>query len=41
MDDPPHSPDLAHCDFPKLEENALKEQRFADIPNIQRNVTLL
>jgi hypothetical protein len=38
-----HSPDLAPCDFwlfPKL-KNALKGQRFADIPDIQRNMTLL
>jgi hypothetical protein len=38
-----HSPDLAPCDFwllPKL-KNALKGQRFADISDIQRNVTTL
>jgi hypothetical protein len=43
MDHPPYSPDLALCDFllfPKL-KNALMGQRFADIPDIQRNVTLL
>jgi hypothetical protein len=43
MDHPPYSPDLAPGDFwlfPKL-KNALKEQRFADIPDIQRNVTTL
>jgi transposase len=40
---PPYSPDLAPCGFwlfPKL-KNALNGQRFADIPDIQRNVTLL
>jgi transposase len=43
MDHPPYSPDLAPCNyrlFPKL-KNALKGQRFADIPDIQRNVTTL
>jgi hypothetical protein len=43
MDHPPYSPDLDPCDFwlfPKL-ENALKGQRCVDIPDIQRNVTLL
>jgi hypothetical protein len=43
MDHPPYSPDLAPCDFwlfPKL-KNALKGQRFADIPDVQRNVTML
>jgi hypothetical protein len=43
MDYPPYSPHLAPCDFwlfPKL-QNSLKGQRFADIPDIQRNVTLL
>jgi histone-lysine N-methyltransferase SETMAR len=43
MDHPPHLPDLAPCDFwlfRKL-ENVLKGQRFADIPDIQRNVTTL
>jgi hypothetical protein len=43
LDHPPYSPDLALCDFwlfPKL-KNALKGQIFADIPDIQRNVTLL
>jgi hypothetical protein len=38
-----HSPDLAPCNFwllPKL-KNALKEQRLADIPDIQCNVTFL
>jgi hypothetical protein len=41
MDHPSYSPDLAPCDFwlfPKL-KNALKEQKFAGIPDIQRNVT--
>jgi hypothetical protein len=36
MDHPPYSPDLAPCDFwlfPKL-KNALKAQRFADIPGV-------
>jgi transposase len=40
---PPYSPDLSPCDFwlfPKL-KNALKGQRFADIPDIKRNVTTL
>jgi hypothetical protein len=43
MDHPPYSPDLALCDFwvfRKL-KYALKGQRFADIPDIQRNVTTL
>jgi hypothetical protein len=43
MDHPPYSPNLAHCDFwhfPKL-KHALKGQRFADIPDIQRNMTTL
>jgi hypothetical protein len=43
MDHRPYSPHLALCDFwlfPKL-KNALKGQRFADIPNIQHNMTLL
>jgi hypothetical protein len=43
MDQPPYSPDLAPCDFwlfPKL-KNALKGQKFADISDIQRNLTLL
>jgi hypothetical protein len=43
MDHPPYSPDLAPCNFwlfPKL-KNALKGQRFAYIPDIQRNMTLL
>jgi hypothetical protein len=43
MDQPPYSPDLVPCDvwlFPKL-RNAMQRQRFADIPNIQRNVMLL
>jgi hypothetical protein len=43
MDLPLYSPDLGPCDFwpfPRL-RNALKEQRFADIPDIQRNATLL
>jgi transposase len=39
---PHYSPDLARdfWFFPKL-KNALKGQIFADIPDIQRNVTLL
>jgi hypothetical protein len=44
MDHPPYSPDIAPCDFwrfQKLKKNALKGQRFADIPGIQRNVTKL
>jgi hypothetical protein len=43
MDNPPYSPDLASCDFLLFQKlkNALKRQRFADIPDIQRNVTLL
>jgi histone-lysine N-methyltransferase SETMAR len=43
MDHPLYSPDLAPCDFwlfPKL-KTALTGQRFADIPDIQCNVTLL
>jgi hypothetical protein len=43
MDHPAYSPDLAPCDFwffPKL-KNVLMRQRFADIPDIQCNVTLL
>jgi histone-lysine N-methyltransferase SETMAR len=43
MDHSPYSPDLVPCDFwlfPKL-NNDLKAQRFADIPDIQQNVTLL
>jgi histone-lysine N-methyltransferase SETMAR len=43
MDHPPYSPDLAPCDFwffSKI-KNALGGQRFADIPDIQCNVTLL
>jgi hypothetical protein len=43
MDHPSYSPDLEPCDFwlfPKL-KNALKGQRFADIPHVQRNVTKL
>jgi hypothetical protein len=43
MDHPSYSSDLAPCDFwlfPKL-KNTLKGQRLADIPDIQRNVTLL
>jgi hypothetical protein len=42
MDHPPYSPDLVPCDFwlfPKL-KTALKGQRLANIPDIQRNVTL-
>jgi histone-lysine N-methyltransferase SETMAR len=40
MDHPPYSTDLVPCDFwlfPKL-RNALKGQRFADIPDIQCNM---
>jgi hypothetical protein len=43
MGHPPYSPDLGLCDFwlfPKL-KNALKGQRFADIPDIQHNMMLL
>jgi hypothetical protein len=43
MDHPPHSPDLVPWNcwlFPKL-KNALKDHRFAGIPDIHRNVTLL
>jgi hypothetical protein len=43
MDHPSYSPDLAPCDFwlfPKL-KTALNGQKFADIPDIQRNVTAL
>jgi histone-lysine N-methyltransferase SETMAR len=43
MDHPSYSSDLAPCDFwlfPKL-KNALKGQRFADISDIQSNVTTL
>jgi hypothetical protein len=43
MDHPPYSPDLAPCEFwlfPKL-KNALKEQKFSDIPDIHRNMMLL
>jgi hypothetical protein len=42
MAHPPYSLDFAPCDFwlfPKF-KNALKGQRFADIPDIQRNMTL-
>jgi hypothetical protein len=42
MDRPPYSPELASCDFwlfPKL-KNALKGQRFADIPDIQHVTSL-
>ena len=42
-DHPPYSRDLAPCDFcifPKL-KNALKAQRFADLPNNQRNMKTL
>jgi hypothetical protein len=38
-----YSPDLAPCDFwlfPKL-KNALREQRFADIPDTQSNMATL
>jgi len=43
MDHPPYSPDLAPCDFwifPNL-KNALKEQRFADLSDIQHNMKML
>jgi histone-lysine N-methyltransferase SETMAR len=43
MDQPPYSPDLAPCDFwlfPKL-KNAVKVQRFSDIPDMQCNMTAL
>jgi len=43
LDHPPHSPGLVPCDFwlfPKL-KNALKEQRFADLSDIQCNVKTL
>jgi hypothetical protein len=43
MDHPLNSPDIAPNDFwlfPKL-KNAMKGQRFADIPDIQRNVPTL
>jgi len=40
MDHPPYSPDLASWFFPKL-KNALKEQRFADLSDVQRNVKTL
>jgi hypothetical protein len=43
LDHPPYSPDLPPCDFwlfPKL-KTALKEQRFADLSYIQRNVKTL
>jgi hypothetical protein len=43
MDHPPYSPDLAPCDFwlfPKL-KNALKGQRFANLPDLKRNVKTL
>jgi hypothetical protein len=43
MNRPSYSPDLAPCDFWLLSKlkNSLKEQRFADIPDIQHNVKLL
>jgi hypothetical protein len=42
MDQPPYSPDLGPCDFRLFAlKNALKGQRFADIPNFQCSVTLL
>jgi hypothetical protein len=47
MNYPLYSPDLAPpCDFwlslkLRKKRNALKEQRFADIPDIERNVTTL
>jgi len=43
MDHPPYSPDLASCDFwlfPKCKD-ALKEQWFAYLSDIQRNVKIL
>jgi hypothetical protein len=43
MDHPLYSPDLAPCDFWLFQKlkNVLKGQRFADIPDVPRNVTLL
>jgi hypothetical protein len=43
MDNPSYSPDLAPCDFCLFRKlkNALKGQRYADIPGIQGNVTTL
>jgi hypothetical protein len=43
MDYPPYSPDLAFCDFRLFQKlkNAQKEQRFADIPDIQCKVMLV
>jgi hypothetical protein len=45
MDHPPSSPDLALCDFwlfPKSKKKeSLKGQGFTNVPEIQRNVTLL
>jgi hypothetical protein len=43
IDHPSYSPDLAPCNswfFPKL-QNALKGQTFVDIPDIERNMTML
>jgi hypothetical protein len=43
MDHPSYSSNLAPCNFwlfPKL-KNALKGQKFADIPDIQHNMTTL
>jgi hypothetical protein len=43
MDHPPYSRDLAPCDFWLFTQlkYALKGQRFADIPDIQHNLTTL
>jgi hypothetical protein len=44
LDHPPYSSDLDPCYFwlfPKLKKNALKVRRFADILDIQFNVTKL
>jgi hypothetical protein len=43
LDHPPHSPDLAQCDFrlfPKL-KTALKGHRFSDIADIQGHATTI
>jgi hypothetical protein len=44
MDHPSYSPDLAPCNiwpFPKLKKNKNTMKVFADIPDTQRNVTML
>jgi histone-lysine N-methyltransferase SETMAR len=43
MDHPPYSPNLTPYDFWPFQKlkNALTGQRFADIPDIQCNVTML